>query len=337
MTKLVAPLGSYSASGKLANVLTYSSRASGNQVRFQRVPKDKLTPARIRARYAYKTAVQGWNSLSPSEQSAFNIQARPKNLTGFNLYISQFLGGKYFDSDLYTYLLRGIELGGADPTFQRKKILNDFILALKSNGFWTKLDVLYLFASHDPVFALVNLVNPTSFVATAVNNPTFISNRGFTGNGVDAYINTGFNPFVASGNYSLNDACRFLYLRIAGMDALDGLPNSNANRLLRSNSDNHRINQGTASYDPAFSMNSTGFKYIGRASSSEIFLANSSNTGTRTVSSSSVANAPQVVLRSQNNYGTGSISVYGMGANFNASYASLRSVVESYLSAVGVI
>lgn len=63
MTKLVAPLCSFSARGTIAGNLTFSERASGSQVRWQRKQKDVVTAARTAQRTKFLEARDCWFSL----------------------------------------------------------------------------------------------------------------------------------------------------------------------------------------------------------------------------------------------------------------------------------
>lgn len=58
--KLSGPLHSDGASGTFGNLLTFSERASGSQVRFQRKQKDKITVARTAQRNKFLVAKEMW-------------------------------------------------------------------------------------------------------------------------------------------------------------------------------------------------------------------------------------------------------------------------------------
>jgi hypothetical protein len=92
--------------------------------------------------------------------------------------------------------------------FAHIKAYTDLINGLVSDGVWSKLDVLYIFATQDTTTALLNLVS-TSFNGTANGSPSFTADRGYTG--VDAsntvYINSGFNPTTASSPQFTTNSC----------------------------------------------------------------------------------------------------------------------------------
>lgn len=76
------------------------------------------------------------------------------------------------------------------PSPARKAVYAKLINSLKASGVWAKLDWLNLMAAHDEQAGRINAVNPAQ-VAVAANSPVFTVDRGFTGDGVAAYLDTG--------------------------------------------------------------------------------------------------------------------------------------------------
>jgi len=68
--KIKAPLYSVEACGTLGDVLTFSMRKSGPQVRYQRKQKDANTTAQNSIRDYFKLGLVLWNSL-PAEEKAY--------------------------------------------------------------------------------------------------------------------------------------------------------------------------------------------------------------------------------------------------------------------------
>jgi len=91
------------------------------------------------------------------------------------------------------------------PNTARMGHINALIAGLKQAGVWQRFDAFYMLAAHDAQAARLNWV-ADAYNLTAVNNPAFEVDRGYTGNGVNAYLDTGFNPVTANGKFSLNDA-----------------------------------------------------------------------------------------------------------------------------------
>lgn len=111
MAKLEAPLLSEQASGTLAGVLTFSSRKSGQQVRFQKKQKDVITSLRTAQRAKYNEAVSAWNNLNPTQKANWTRQAQGQNLTGYNLFISIYLN-EYSTPAYYGFAIYGESLFG---------------------------------------------------------------------------------------------------------------------------------------------------------------------------------------------------------------------------------
>jgi len=83
------------------------------------------------------------------------------------------------------------------PTNARKTLINTLIKTLKDGGVWSKLDALYLTAAADAQAARRNWISD-AFNLTAINSPTFTTDRGYAGDGSSSYLNTGFNPTTVS-------------------------------------------------------------------------------------------------------------------------------------------
>ncbi len=85
--------------------------------------------------------------------------------------------------------------------------LADLIAGLTTDGLTSKIDRLWVFAQPTEVEALVDVIAAAQ--ATTVGSPTFVANRGYTGQDSSSptkYITTTFNPSTAGGSYSLNSA-----------------------------------------------------------------------------------------------------------------------------------
>lgn len=78
------------------------------------------------------------------------------------------------------------------PGQARKSYINDLIVALKTAGVWSKLDVLYVYAAHTEQAALLNWIED-ALNGTNTNSMVFTTDEGFKGGATNAYINTGIN------------------------------------------------------------------------------------------------------------------------------------------------
>lgn len=85
------------------------------------------------------------------------------------------------------------------------------ICGMVTDGTWSLFDGLYIFATNTTTTANLNLVS-TSFGLTTNGSCTFTANTGYTGDGLTCYLDTGFNPTSAGGNFSQNSAMHGVYV-----------------------------------------------------------------------------------------------------------------------------
>jgi len=73
MVKITGPLHSDTASGTIADVLTFSQRSSGQQVRYQKKQKDVITPLRTAQRFKFSMAKDWWLQLNSNEKEQWAL------------------------------------------------------------------------------------------------------------------------------------------------------------------------------------------------------------------------------------------------------------------------
>jgi hypothetical protein len=88
MVKIGSPLMSMSASGKIGERLVFSKRASGQQARFQKAQKDKITLPRSSKRFLYSLASITWKYLSQVQKDVYIALAKNEKMTGYNYFMS---------------------------------------------------------------------------------------------------------------------------------------------------------------------------------------------------------------------------------------------------------
>ena len=81
--------------------------------------------------------------------------------------------------------------------------LNTIVSDLKTNNIWGNLDWLIIGANETANAGFTNLKTPTK-VLTPINSPTFNSERGWMGNGVNAHLVAGETINFAGNSFSLN-------------------------------------------------------------------------------------------------------------------------------------
>ncbi len=95
------------------------------------------------------------------------------------------------------------------PDRAHQDAYSNLICGMVSAGIWcgTTMDIFYVFATYDQVPALLNLCS-TNYTAILNGPPAFTKDRGYLGvdSSTTVYIDTGFNPSTAGGNYTANSA-----------------------------------------------------------------------------------------------------------------------------------
>jgi hypothetical protein len=244
-------------------------------------------------------------------------------------------GSYILDADYYAVLARGTTLGYTlpDATLQVKQ--NATVISLKSAGIWTKLDILYLFATNNSNMATLNFKAPSSHQVTLVNSPSFTVSQGFKGNASTSYLNTNFNPATSGVQYTLNNASRFIYLKTAfvtpTMYILDNVLGVSQNSLQNRNANDHKINQSGNVISSNADLSGAGLKVINRTSSTNVEIFNGSTQLSRTATSTSINSGNQYVIPSGCD---ACASVYAMGASLVAENAQLKIILDSYINSL---
>lgn len=98
---------------------------------------------------------------------------------------------------------------GSNPSSAYIADLDTMVRGMRADGDILLLDRFWIFAQEVQGYARVSLVNPASTQITEVNSPTWTANQGYTGNGLNMYLNTNYSH----SNTSRNDASHLLYSR----------------------------------------------------------------------------------------------------------------------------
>lgn len=249
--------------------------------------------------------------------------------------------GPVYEAEFQAVLDRGTTLGYSLPTDPALTAGNTMVAALKAAGIWNKLDLLYVFATNgDSNFATLNWMNPASFQCTLFNSPTFTSLEGFTGNGSNAYMSTGYNPSTHGVNWQLNSCSLGYYTRNAVPVAV------------RTEFGVYQIsaNAGTYSYGAsAYAVNSNvlatpvnntsaGLRHINRAvAGSSTKIVNGGTPQTSTSASSVIPNALVQFLRRSDGvfYSSLQVSLGFVGGDLSSEATTLFNIVEAYMDALG--
>jgi hypothetical protein len=91
---------------------------------------------------------------------------------------------------------------GGTVSVSRKQLVDTMIRGLKSDGVWTKLDRLWIYAAENQPSALTDMVSLV--LATTVNSPTFNVNSGYNANGATDFVNLNTNLSSYGGQFGTN-------------------------------------------------------------------------------------------------------------------------------------
>lgn len=236
-----------------------------------------------------------------------------------------------------------------EPDATRQGLIDDLIVGLKTDGVWAELDELWVTAAHAEQAALLGWKRAHDL--TAVNAPTFTTDRGFTGNGTTSYLNTNFVPSTDGVQYTQNDASMGVYSRTnsqLGRNDMGGRTSSNSGRAyfqVRTTGDLFNVDFNNAAFANRPSVantNSSGF-FAGRrtGASATQALKNGAVVATGTDSSSSLTNVA-LLIGGYNDAGTpGSFSTRQYAAAFvgaamsEAQQLALYNRLQTYMTAVG--
>jgi len=164
---------------------------------------------------------------------------------------------------------------GTQPSSQHKQWLSNMVRRIKSDGNWTKLDWLKIYALTDKADALLNALS-ASYTATEEGTVSgrFTTMVGFDGNGTDYNLNHNFNP---------GDGGTYKYLLDSAALGFYGLDNVAETKIEMSNLDSGGNGTDFGLYTAGFVTNirqnaltsmtgyndisSKGFKSINRTAS----------------------------------------------------------------------
>ncbi|TIM14476.1 MAG: hypothetical protein E5Y67_12415 [Mesorhizobium sp.] len=199
------------------------------------------------------------------------------------------------------------------PTEARKVLINTRIAAAKASGAWDLRDGFYMIAAADAQAGQRNW-KADAFNLTPTGTIAFEADRGYTGNGVDGYLATGFTPSTAGGQWTLNSSHMSLWSRTEAqsaniaMGARTGAVAAQSLIILRNAGvGSFRANQDLTTGTVAVASSIGGFVARRSASNAMAFARNGAILGTSTTVSTALTAAALVI---------GALNTNGVFSNF---------------------
>jgi hypothetical protein len=229
------------------------------------------------------------------------------------------------------------------PTNLRKGYVARFIQALYAGSVWSKIDVMWVLAAHDEQFGRLNWKSPGNFTLTAVNSPTFTTDRGFAGDGSTSYLDTGWDWGTNGVGFTQNNAHHSLYQRTSGtnnpvLGLSGGTSFQNQNRARAGTDTRVTVNNGTSLDGPA--GGTLPLQVIGRrADATNVSIVRDGAevvAPTARASSSSGSTLDWLCGRAGSVYATAQIAGFAMGAYLdNTEAAAYYAAWNAYMAALG--
>lgn len=300
----------------------------------------------------------GWGQAAANNSNGFGAAAQNNNINWGWIHSRSYghdetnlVGPPGFDEDYQAVLDYATTQGYILPSESQQAIQNALVLDLKSTGVWSGLDFFNVFATDgDSNYALIDWINLTT--GTAVNSPTFTTNLGFTGDGVSAYIDTGYtiSANLGSSNYQQNDASTFTHY-VSDLTQTDAAAYGFRNDQSTRNRNQLRLRD--VDYRPAINDNriiistdyrSNNWHHQRRDNSANFttYLDSTSIVNTITSDNPTLLNASMHLLVNHLRLSSGqlinlfpskgTIKIFGMGSALTNSH--LKTAIDNYLSAI---
>lgn len=187
--------------------------------------------------------------------------------------------------DIYDY---AVSQGFMLPSWQQRRVLDTLARNAVANGWWSKHDILYLFANNtgDLDFSMINWVDPDSHYAHD-SLVTYVQDSGFyTGNSLNAHVNTNFTPNIEGIKYVDTNASTSVYILddapISGKIAFGTVDNTTARLFFRAYTSpgkyEAQINGSSTPINGGTSTGSSGFFTLNRSTNDTLTLYKNGST-----------------------------------------------------------
>jgi hypothetical protein len=245
--------------------------------------------------------------------------------------------GTALDSATTAWVNQVVTNGGS-VSGGRQRLINTMIVGLKSDGVWSLLDVLFVFAAENEPSALTDMKALT--LGTNFGVVSFTTNRGYDMSlgGGGAVIQTGYNPGTfTSPQFTQNAATFFVWKSATGNNAnVFVSATTGVNLMYPTYTDNHMyLDINSTTDDPAGKAVTPANGLYGgsRTTSTNInYYQNGTSVGSRTDTSVAVPSAQFIMQHQPPPYDV----AFGAGGILSATdWSNLYSRLNTYLTAIG--
>lgn len=234
------------------------------------------------------------------------------------------------------------------PDNTRKGLINTAILSLlagavSGSNIWAKLDALYLIAAHDSQAGRLNWKG-TSYTLTmsgGMGTGDFTTDRGFTGDAVAKWLDTGLADNTAAINWSQDSACFGCWVNQdnATVNSSMGAASSANLRILPKDAGTTgsvRLHKGT-SLSVAGQTTRLGFCAANRSTSTASqFYRGGVSIGTSATVSTAPAATNISILRASSTYSNDRVAAAVIGGSLTANeHTDLYNALNTFLTAIG--
>jgi len=253
------------------------------------------------------------------------------------------IGANLWGEEAYGLLLRMTN----PAKYGASTAIANYIAALKTANLYAKLDCLQVYVAQDTQAGTLNWIANLAN-ATLISAPAFVPYRGFSGDGVASYIDTGFNLSTSPVNASLNSATMlawsntpapgyapYVYVAVGTNQSLLG-PAGTAQLY----GDLNRSNAGAAL--AAYVGSQIGLVGVTRVDASNVRLYQNGGLLGNVASASTAAPAGNALIDARNfgytvnGFQTAQISLFAYGAAFSdADHVAFYNATRAFMAALG--
>lgn len=237
-----------------------------------------------------------------------------------------------------------LDVWTTDPTGDTLTWQNNLVYSLDTAGFWDNGDLLYIPAitENGDGEATVNWLNPGTYDLTETNSPTWTDNEGYTGNGTNSYLTTGWDVANNGVNYTQNDASICVYIRnnvgvaaaVIGSEIASGgsylYPRTATGYVaIRLNSNNESFNENT---------NSQGFWQVSRGASDDVKVYKNASLIWNPDPASTTPSSEdlKILTGDATAFSTCQVAFVYIGKSLTPTkIGTLNTIVETYMDAIG--